>query len=99
MHWQGKAALMQVFSVSPWGSKLHYLAQTRVTRSLPSSDKKFAEGFDRATKHVEAVRRFQPRDIERAQFYEFGAGWDLAIPLSFYVLGVRTQVLVDIRRL
>ncbi len=30
-------------------------------------------------------------------FYEFGAGWDLAIPLSYAALGVRRQVLVDIR--
>jgi predicted SAM-dependent methyltransferase len=99
MYWQGKAALMQVFSVSPWGNKLHYLAQTRVTRSLPSPDEKFAEGFDRATKHVEAVTRCWHGGVDRAQFYEFGAGWDLAIPLSLYVYGVRTQVLVDIRRL
>jgi SAM-dependent methyltransferase len=30
-------------------------------------------------------------------FYEFGAGWDLAIPLSYAGLGVGRQVLVDIR--
>lgn len=99
MNWQSKAALMHVFSVAPWGNRLHYLAQTRVTRSLPSSDEKFAEGFDRATKHLDAVVRFREGDLDGARFYEFGAGWDLAIPLSFYVLGVRTQVLVDIRRL
>src|SRR5262249_13944634 len=32
-------------------------------------------------------------------FYEFGAGWDLASPLSFWALGVGRQVLVDIRDL
>jgi len=99
MNWHSKAALMHVFSVAPYGNRLHYLAQTRVTRSLPSSDEKFAEGFDRAVKHLDAVTRFRDGDVGATRFYEFGAGWDLAIPLSFYVLGVRTQVLVDIRRL
>jgi SAM-dependent methyltransferase len=32
-----------------------------------------------------------------ATFYEFGAGWDLAIPLAYGLLGVGRQVLVDIR--
>jgi SAM-dependent methyltransferase len=30
-------------------------------------------------------------------FYEFGAGWDLAVPLSFWALGVERQILVDRR--
>lgn len=32
-------------------------------------------------------------------FYEFGAGWDLVIPLAFYAFGVENQLLVDIRNL
>ena len=32
-----------------------------------------------------------------ATFYEFGAGWDLAIPVAYALLGVGRQVLVDIR--
>lgn len=99
MHWQSKAALMQIFSVSPWGNELYYLAQRRVTRSLPSSDEQLAKSFDRAKQHLNSLAKLRAPDFERAQFYEFGAGWDLAIPLSFYVLGVQSQVLVDIRRL
>ena len=98
-HWQGKAALMHIFSVSPWGKELHYLAQRCVTRSLPSTNEKFAESFGRAEKHLKALARFSSAEFDGARFYEFGAGWELAIPLSFYVLGVRAQVLVDIRRL
>ena len=30
-------------------------------------------------------------------FYEFGAGWDLAVPLSFWALGIERQILVDLR--
>jgi len=33
------------------------------------------------------------------QHYEFGAGWDLMIPLMFYTLGAKRQILVDVRYL
>jgi SAM-dependent methyltransferase len=99
MHWQGKAGLMHVFSLLPLGKDLHYITQRRVTRSLPSSDEKFIEIFNQAKKHLKAFDRCRSTKLEGARFYEFGAGWELAIPLSFYVLGVDSQLLVDIRRL
>lgn len=99
MRWQAKAALMQVFSRLPLGQDLHYLAQRRITRSLPSSGTKFIEIFDQAEKHLDAFRRHSATRFENAHFYEFGAGFELGIPLSFYALGVGSQVLVDIRKL
>ena len=99
MRWQAKAALMQVFSRLPLGQDLHYLAQRRVTRSLPLSDTKFVPIFNYAKKHLDALRRHSATRLEDAHFYEFGAGFELAIPLSFYALGAASQVLVDIRKL
>jgi len=32
-------------------------------------------------------------------FYEFGAGWDMIVPLTFYAFGVERQILVDLRTL
>ena len=97
--WRIKAALMRVFSRLPWGNDFHYFAQRRITRSLPSSDEKFVEIFEDARNHLGALRRHSASRPESACFYEFGAGWELGIPLSFHALGIRTQVLVDIRRL
>jgi SAM-dependent methyltransferase len=99
MQWQSKAALMQVFSLVPLGKDLHYVAQRRITRSLPSSDEKFVEIFNQAKKHVEAFHRHGTTNLETARFYEFGAGFELGIPLSFFALNVRSQVVVDIHRL
>ena len=99
MRWQTKAALMQVFSRLPLGNDLHYAAQRRITRSLPSSDTKFVEIFDQAKTHLDSLRRHSATRVEDAHFYEFGAGFELGIPLSFYALGVGSQVLVDIRKL
>jgi SAM-dependent methyltransferase len=66
---------------------------------LPSSDEKFAEIFEQAKRHLDALHRHSATNIEHASFFEFGAGFELGIPLSFQVLGVSSQVVVDIRRL
>jgi SAM-dependent methyltransferase len=99
MRWQTKAALMQVLSGLPLGQDLHYIAQRRITRSLPSSDTKFIEIFDQAKKHIDGLRRHSVTQLEDAHLYEFGAGFELGIPLSFYALGAGSQILVDIRKL
>jgi SAM-dependent methyltransferase len=85
--------------VLPLGKDLHYVVQRRITRSLPSSDEKFVEIFNQAKKHVKALNHHGATSVETARFYEFGAGFELGIPLSFSALGVRLQVVVDIRRL
>jgi hypothetical protein len=59
----------------------------------------FRETLLHAQHHLENLTRLGTIPIDRARFYEFGAGKDLVIPLAFYCLGVESQVLVDIRHL
>lgn len=99
MNWKYKALLQLGFSNIPFGERLNYLFQRYVTRSLPTSDAKFASIASGAREHIEVLRKYLSRQIERATFYEFGAGWDLVVPLSFYAFGVERQILVDIRNL
>jgi SAM-dependent methyltransferase len=93
MRWVAKAALQRGLGVLPQGERLNYLFQRHVARSLPGGEPVVRRKLARAKQHVEAFGR----PVEDAVFYEFGAGWDLAIPLSYAALGVRRQVLVDIR--
>lgn len=97
MNWKIKALLMDIFSCVPFGAHLHYGMQRHITKSLPSSDAMFAKIVGQAKRHVEAFERNHRGKIEEASFYEFGAGWELGIPLSFYCLGVRKQTVIDIR--
>ena len=97
MNWKIKALLTDIFSCVPFGARLHYGMQRHITKSLPSSDAMFAKIVAQAKKHVEAYERNHRGKIEEASFYEFGAGWELGIPLSFYCLGVQRQTLIDIR--
>jgi SAM-dependent methyltransferase len=70
-----------------------------VFRTLPLSVAGFRGKASRALEHFGAFREFVRTEPEDAAFYEFGAGWDLIIPLTYYALGVESQTLVDIRPL
>ena len=93
MRWVAKAALQRGLGILLQGERLNYLFQRHVARSLPGGEPVVRRKLARARQHLEAFGR----PAEDAVFYEFGAGWDLAIPLSYAALGVGRQVLVDIR--
>ena len=51
-----------------------------------------------AIEHFNAFLKYGPsKEISNVTFYEFGAGWDLIIPLAYYAFGVEHQTLIDIR--
>jgi SAM-dependent methyltransferase len=78
---------------------LNYFLQRHVTRSLPIEDAECATTVAQAREHIAVLRRHWGGALSHATLYEFGAGWDLMIPLAYYGLGVNRQVLVDIRPL
>ena len=98
MRWVAKAALQRGLGALPQGERVNYVFQRRVLRSLPAGDGALRQKFSRALQHLGAYDEHGP-DVpsEQATFYEFGAGWDLAIPLAYALLGVGRQMLVDIR--
>jgi SAM-dependent methyltransferase len=98
MRWLAKAALQRGLGALPRGERLNYVFQRRVLRSLPAGDAALRRKFSRALQHLGVYRERSPGvPAGEATFYEFGAGWDLAIPLAYALLGVGAQVLVDIR--
>src|ERR671927_742071 len=98
MRWVAKAALQRGLGVLPQGERLNYVFQRHVLRSLPAGDAALRQKLARARQHVAAYAEHGPgTPLGDACFYEFGAGWDLAIPLAYAMLGVGRQVLVDIR--
>lgn len=97
--WRLKAAIQTVLSVVPQGHRLNYLLQRHVTRTLPVSDAELRSQAMKAMRHLDAYQRLRGRPPRELELYEFGAGWDLVIPLTYYALGVDRQVIVDIRPL
>jgi SAM-dependent methyltransferase len=98
MRWLAKAALQKSLGTLPQGERLNYVFQRRVLRSLPAGDGALRQKFSRALQHLGAYEEHGPGvPAAEATFYEFGAGWDLAIPVAYALLSVGRQVLVDIR--
>lgn len=98
MNWLLKAAAQKALSAVPAAERANYVFQRRVTRSLPVGAAGVKRKFARALGHFAAFRAHGPRvPSEHAVFYEFGAGWDLLVQLSYASLGVGRQIVVDIR--
>ena len=98
MRWLAKALVQKSLSALPRAERANYVLQRHVTRSLPGSEAGFWRRCERAAKHFAAFEEHGPRrPLAEAVFYEFGAGWDLAVPLSLWALGVERQVLIDLR--
>jgi SAM-dependent methyltransferase len=98
MRWLAKAALQRGLGLLPQGERVNYVFQRHLLRSLPADESVFRRKFSRALQHLRAFDEHGPGVAGAdAVFYEFGAGWDLSLPLAYAALGVGSQVLVDIR--
>ena len=98
MRWEVKALIQQALSHVPRGERLNYALQRHLLHSLPASDEAFRRKANRAFQHYDAFVELGPsRPASQAVFYEFGAGWDLAVQLVYWALGVERQTVVDIR--
>ena len=88
MNWKYKALLLLVLSRLPLRERINYFFQRFVTRNLPISGTTFARRVSLAKKHIDFVQQYYAhRPPGEATFYEYGAGWDLVVPLAFYALG------------
>jgi SAM-dependent methyltransferase len=99
MRWMAKALVHKALGWLPWRDDLNYLLQRRVTHSLPVTHETFVERSANAFRHLDVFRRHVQLPPREARFFEFGAGWDLEIPLILAAAGVGRQVVVDRRRL
>ena len=97
MDWRVKAIGHWVISLSPRSDDLGYLMQRRVTKTLPMSEELFADHIAAGEHHVGLASEHLGR--RPASSYEFGAGWDLVVPLVLARDGLRDQTVSDVRRL
>ena len=97
MNWLIKAALQKTISCFPRTEKINYFFRRNLAKSLPLDEEAFLRMVDIGARHYDKFLKYAPSDrLSTGAFYEFGTGWDLIIPLLFFTLGIRSQVLVDI---
>jgi SAM-dependent methyltransferase len=97
--WRYKALLQAVLSGLPAGHELNYWLRRHVSKTVPASQTVISRDFSFAAEHLAAFRACGNVPVDKALFFEFGTGWDLTIPLSFYSLGVDCQIVSDLRPL
>jgi len=97
--WRVKALLQKALSGLPYGSAVNYWLQRHVTHGFPISDSLLQSHLALARRHVDNYRRFSGQDPGGATFYEFGGGWDMAMPLMLRSLGISHQIVVDVKPL
>jgi SAM-dependent methyltransferase len=98
MRWLAKAALQRALGALPQGERLNYVFQRHVLHSFPLGDAALRQKFTRAVNHLALHEEHGPGvPADQATFFEFGAGWDLAIPAAYALLGVGQQIVIDIR--
>lgn len=95
MKWQHKAFLQKIISSLPFSQQLNYFLQRRVNKSLPMSDAVLEQKKINAQLHLKAFKSHDGDIPEDATVYEFGGGYDLAIPLLLAKHGVKNQLVTD----
>ncbi|HUO29944.1 MAG TPA: methyltransferase domain-containing protein [Bryobacteraceae bacterium] len=96
MNWKIKGVGQLVLSHFPCPATLNYWCQKYITKAHEDYAELVANRFSKARWFAAQFERSGERPLDQAEFYEFGAGWNLAGPLALYCLGVNRQVVVDI---
>lgn len=85
--------------MAPGGDRANYAFQRHITHTYPASDASLETDRELGRHHVEAFQEFGSCVLADARLFEFGAGWDLAMPLILRSLGAQHQLVVDLRPL
>ncbi len=94
-----KAAIQKTISIIPYSEKTNYFFRRNIARSLPVNKDTFFRMIDIGMRHYNKYIKYcESNELSKVYFYEFGAGWDIIIPLLFFSLGIKKQTLVDIRQ-
>lgn len=95
MNWKLKGLAQSALSRLPYAGTINYWGQKYITRAHNPAPV-VQDRLDKARWFLRRYREHGGDDPGVSQFFEFGAGWDLAGPLSMYSLGVNRQQVVDI---
>jgi hypothetical protein len=97
MNWIIKAKVQKLLSSLPKGKRINYFIQRHIAQSLPVNDREFLTRVHSAIRNFDVYKKYTINvDYEKDVFFEFGAGWDLTIPLVYFMLGINAQILIDI---
>jgi len=86
MNFKYKSYLQKVLSKLPLGEKINYVFQRYISKNLPLTEAEFYTKVSYALAHYDNFKKFYKGNENTMKYYEFGAGWDLIIPIVFGLL-------------
>jgi SAM-dependent methyltransferase len=98
MNWKVKGLGQSALALLPGAAQMNYWGQKFITRAHSDYGPVVENRIEKARWFKEQFAQHGEGDPCQAQFYEFGAGWNLAGPLGLYCLGVNRQIVIDITR-
>lgn len=100
MNWFSKALVFKTLSAIPGGGRLYRHAQWNWTKSIVANPErvgqKLAVGMDYLKLLLEHGHSLE--QIRSMRHLDLGCGWHPTIPLLFYRIGMRDQILTDVPR-
>jgi hypothetical protein len=95
--WIAKALVQKSLDLFPNPAAINFFLQRHVSKSLPPTESHFFLHLEEAFNHYKAYSGSSIRNnINDIHLYEFGAGWDLTIPLAYAAMGARKQTVTDL---
>ena len=98
-----KALGQKAVSLLPYGQKINDFVRdgffSRNKRTPLNDENQFGWKIGMVKNHIEMYEKYGSHPLEESTLYEFGAGWDLFVPMAYYFLGVKKQIIVDERKL
>ena len=98
MNFKYKCLLQSFFSNIPKGEKVNYLFQKYLVKSLPINRGQFFHKVNTGFNHYKNYVAYNQLLTPNHTYYEFGAGQNLAIPLTMSLLNFEVHC-IDIKKL
>lgn len=95
-----KRLIQNILSKIPFGERINLWMQINVTKGLPLSELGLTSKKDAAKFHIDNYMNFNKdnnNDLTKIFSFEFGAGYDLVVPLIFSFLNLNKIYCVDIK--
>ncbi|MEG0585657.1 MAG: methyltransferase domain-containing protein [Christensenellaceae bacterium] len=101
MNFKYKCFLQKLFSKMKNGDKCNYFFQKHISKSMPISEQKFLEEYNKkCLQHINIYHQYgNGKELSNCAYYEFGAGWDLLSVLGMSICGIKSADVIDIKPL
>lgn len=98
MNFKIKCQIQKIISLLPNNEKVAYFFSRYISKNLKPNNNRFLLKVNEGFNHLQNFNQFNQLEKNTYNYYEFGAGWTLTIPIVMSRMGYKVNC-VDIRKL